>query len=115
MKNVSIGDYSIFAGADTQVWTHGYVHEKVGAGRFRVDGEIIIGNNVYIGLRCVFNPGVKIADGVTIGSNSTISKSITKPDLYVSQPLRYVDYNHDAIRNRLNKAEGALIEITNEK
>jgi UDP-3-O-[3-hydroxymyristoyl] glucosamine N-acyltransferase len=101
MRNVSIGDYSIFVGANTQVWTHRYVHERTGTGRFRVDGEIIIGNNVYIGSRCVFNLGVRIADGVTLGSNSTISKSITKLGLYVSHPLRYVDY--DVIRNRLNK------------
>lgn len=115
MCNLIVGDYTTFAGKDSQIWTHGYVHERVGAGRFRVDGEIIIGNNVYIGSRCVFNPGVRVADGVTIGSNSTISKSLLEQGLYVSQPLRRVDYDPDEIRSRLSRVEGNLIETVYEK
>jgi acetyltransferase-like isoleucine patch superfamily enzyme len=115
MRSVKLGDYTTFAGSDTQIWTHGYVHEREGSGRFRIDGEIIIGNNVYIGSRCVFNPGVRIADGVTIGSNATVSKSLLEAGLYVSQPLRRVDYDPDEIRNRLTKVEENVIEVVYEK
>jgi len=79
-KSITVGDNTTIGGHGGQLWTHGYVHEQKGAGRIRVDGEIIIGNNVYIGSRCTFNPGVYIADGVTVGSNVCISKSLKKAE-----------------------------------
>lgn len=116
IRNIIFGDYCTLAGANSQLWTHGYVHEAVGAGRFRVDGEIHIGNNVYIGSMCVINAGVKISDGITVGSNSCVSKSISIPGLYVSQPLRHISVTSEETKVRLNKIEGyELVEEVYEK
>jgi hypothetical protein len=40
---VVIGDYSTLAGIGIQVWTHGYVHDTSGPGRYRIDGAVRIG------------------------------------------------------------------------
>lgn len=104
-RTVEIGDYSILAGASTQIWTHGYYHYPKGPGRYRIDGEVKIGNNVYVGSRCTFNLGVTISDGISIGSNSGVSKSLEKPGLYVSQPLRYIDTNAEEAKRKLVKIE----------
>jgi acetyltransferase-like isoleucine patch superfamily enzyme len=105
-QSIYLGDYSTIAGTNCQIWTHGYVHEWVGEKRFRVDGEIHIGNNVYVGSMCVINAGVRIADGITVGSNSCVSKSLLEPGLYVSQALRYIEKTPEQIKNTLTKVEG---------
>lgn len=94
-KSIIFGDFSILAGIQSQIWTHGFIHAASGPDRYRVDGDIEIGNNVYIGSSCTFNPGIKICDAVTIGSNSSVSRSIKDPGLYVNQPLRRIEINYN--------------------
>lgn len=93
LRSISFGEDSILAGLGSQIWTHSYVHETSGR-RFRVDGSISIGNNVYVGSACVFNPGVCVTNNVEIGSNSCVSKDIFLPGLYVSQSLRYIERSY---------------------
>ena len=45
-RSITFGDFSILAGIRSQMWTHGYYHSEQGKGRIRIDGEIMIGNNV---------------------------------------------------------------------
>lgn len=100
-RSVTIGDYSTIAGCGSQIWTHGYLHAPTGLDRFRIDGSIRIGNNVYIGSASVVNAGVRIADAITVGSASCVARSLSRPGLYVSQAMRYVelDYEHAALRH----------------
>lgn len=115
-RSISIGDNSIVAGIRSQLWTHGYVHASTGPTRFRVDGEINIGNNVYIGSGVLINPGVRIADTIYIGGNSTISKDLIIPGMYVNQPLRLLDKSYETIKISLKKVEvEGLVEDVYEK
>lgn len=110
-RSITFGEHSQVAGMGSQFWTHGYVHAKKGVERIRIDGEIQIGNNVYIGTRCTVNPGVTIADAINVGGNSVISKDLTKSGMYVNQPLRYVASDIDNIRAKYSKIESEeLIE-----
>lgn len=104
-RSIVIGDYTTLAGSNSQLWTHGYFHAKEGLDRVRVDGEIIIGNNVYIGSRCIFNAGIKIANGITVGSNCCISKSLYHEGMYVSQPLRYISNDISNVRAKLKRID----------
>ena len=105
-RSIHIGKYSILAGHESQLWTHAYYHDKEGPGRFRIDGSIVIGNNVYIGSRCIINGGVQIVDAVVVGSNSCVSKSLVEPGTYVSQALRYIAANGQDARLKFQKVEG---------
>lgn len=87
-QTVRIGAFSIIAGAGSQLWTHGYVHEIEGAGRYRIDGRIEIENNVYIGSACLISMGVRISKRVIVGGGTSVSKSLNEPGLYVSAPIR---------------------------
>lgn len=95
MRPVIFGDFSTLAGYNSQIWAHVFVHAQKGADRYRVDGSIKIGDNVYIGSSSILNPGIKIANGVTIGSNSSVSKSLLKSGLYVNQPLRFIVFDYE--------------------
>lgn len=108
-RPIKIGSNSIVAGCASQLWTHGYVHESVGSGRFRVDGAITIGNNVYIGSACVINAGITIGNAVTVGSNCCVSKKLEAPGLYVSSPMRYIDRGPNEILEALLPVEDAAL------
>ncbi|MEN7551990.1 hypothetical protein AAG747_29010 [Rapidithrix thailandica] len=112
-RNVEVGDFSILAGKNSQIWTHGYYHDQKGPGRYRIDGDVKIGSNVYVGSRCIFNLGVKVVDGVTIGSGAIVSKSLNKKGLYVSQRLRHIETNADMAKASLFKIdkEGLCEEV----
>ena len=86
--SISIGDFSTVAGTGSQLWTHGYVHEMEGAGRYRIDGPIVIEGNVYIGTMSFISGGVRIVRGVIVGGGATVAKSLLEPGLYVSAALR---------------------------
>lgn len=104
-RSIIIGNFSTIAGHDSQLWTHAYYHDRTGPGRFRLDGSIEIGSNVNIGSKSVLNGGIKIADGVVVGSNSSISKSLLRPGAYVNQPLRFIELAEDQ-RKRFKRVEG---------
>jgi UDP-3-O-[3-hydroxymyristoyl] glucosamine N-acyltransferase len=111
-ETISIGEYSTIAGWGTQLWTHGFVHMRVGLARAEVRGKIMIGNNVYVGSQSCLNPGITIADGVAIGSHSSVSKSLLKPGLYVSQPLRYIPTTPEERLASLSRIEGDTADDT---
>jgi len=99
--SVIFGDYTTLAGQGSQIWTHGYYHHAEGIDRFRVDGKVVLGNNVYIGSASVLTAGVRIVDHVIVGSHSSISKSLTRSGMYVSQPLRFMELDLDRVMNKL--------------
>lgn len=86
--SIRLGDFSTLAGSGSQVWTHGYVHAEEGPKRYRVDGSVIIGRNVYLGSSIVVTGGVKISDGVSVGVGTCVTKHLTKPGFYISGALR---------------------------
>ena len=109
-KSISICKNSTIGGLGTQFWTHGFMHAPTGRKRIRVEGEIIIGNNVYVGSRCVFNPGVKVGDSISIGSNAAIAKSLHEPGMYVSQALRHIKRNIEDVEAKLERKEQYTLE-----
>ena len=115
-RTITIGDNSILAGIRSQLWTHGYYHADTGSDRIRIDGEIHIGDNVYIGSSCIFNPGVKVSNAIHIGAGSTISKNLEKQGMYVGQGLRYIENDLECIKNKLQKVDVKnLVEPVYEK
>ncbi len=90
-RSIKFGRHSHLAGRQSQIWTHGYVHARTGYDRARVDGSVFLGNNVYVGAFSCISPGVRISDSITVGSHSSIARSLERPGVYVSQALRYID------------------------
>jgi hypothetical protein len=110
-ESVSFGDYSTLAGQRSQIWTHGYVHEWVGKDRYRVDGKITIGDNVYIGTGVCITAGVTIADRISVAPFLSVTRSLTEPGLYVAPALVHVPRTPEQRRSNLPLlAPGQLIE-----
>jgi len=104
-QSISFGKFSILAGIGSQMWTHGYYHANTGKYRIRIDGKITIGENVYIGSGCIFNPGVKVGNAIHIGSGSVISKDLEKPGMYINQGLRHIENSLDKVKSKLKKVK----------
>lgn len=90
--SIYIDDNSTIAGSGSEFWTHSFY---IGKELSRVDGGIYIGKNCYIGSRCIFMPGIRVADNITIGAGSCVSKSLKEKGTYVNQALRYIPVNAD--------------------
>ena len=91
--SITIGAYSMLAGADTQIWTHSFFFSKDSPKFARLDAPVNIGKHCYIGARCCILSGVNISDAVTVGAQTCVSKSLDKQGLYVSQGLRYIEFD----------------------
>jgi acetyltransferase-like isoleucine patch superfamily enzyme len=87
-RSVRIGNHSTLAGIGIQVWTHSYVHDLSGPGRYRVDGSVTVHNNVYVGAGSILSAGVTVASGVIVGAGTAVARSLTEPGLYVSASVR---------------------------
>ena len=55
-------------------------------------GDIIIGNDVWIGGHVILLPGVHIGDGAVIGAGAVVAKSIPPYAVAVGNPARVVKY-----------------------
>ena len=91
--HITIGPNTTLAGVGSQIWTHAFY--KSHSRTAKVIGSVRIGADCYIGSNVVICAGVNIADGVAVGANATVSSDLTRPGLYVSQPLRFIEYNPD--------------------
>jgi acetyltransferase-like isoleucine patch superfamily enzyme len=87
-RSVHFGAYSTLAGIGSQIWTHGYVHDVEGPGRYRVDGPVVIEENVYVGSGCLLFQGVHLGKGVILGGGTSVARSLLDEGLYVSAPIR---------------------------
>lgn len=58
-------------------------------------GDIVIGNDVWIGHKATIMPGVKIGDGAIIGAYSVVAKDIPPYAIAVGNPVRVVKYRFE--------------------
>ena len=62
---------------------------------FKLKGDIIIGNDVWIGQGSSILPGVKIGNGAIIGYNSVVSKDIPSYAIAAGNPCKVIKYRFD--------------------
>jgi acetyltransferase-like isoleucine patch superfamily enzyme len=53
-------------------------------------GDIIIGNDVWIGEDCIINSNVTIGDGAVIGSRSIVTKDIEPYSVVAGSPAKFI-------------------------
>jgi acetyltransferase-like isoleucine patch superfamily enzyme len=118
-NNVIIGAYCSIG--EATVWDGGFSHDpnlvttfpfksvwhemgNIDTGYNQMRGDIIVGNDVYVGMRSVIMSGVKIGDGAVIGIGSFISKDV--------EPYSIVVGANVVKRKRFNTEQiNSLLEI----
>jgi hypothetical protein len=71
-------------------------------GRRQRFGRITIGNNVFIGARSTFLPGVKVGENCVIGTGSVVTKSIPPGFVVAGNPAKIICTTDDYIRGYLD-------------
>jgi len=79
---ITLGDNITFGGRGTEVWTHGFDLNHV-----KIQAPVTIGDDVYVGSRCIIIQGVEICGNVSLGAGTVVPKSIVEPGFYVSSQL----------------------------
>ena len=87
--------FSIFG----ELWEH----ELHIAGSWDNKGDIVIGNDVWIGYEALVMAGVTVGDGARIGARSIVTKDVAPYDIVAGAPARVV-------KKRFSGDERALLE-----
>jgi len=83
---VQIGEYTSLRDS-----THNYSDIDIPM-KFQKDisGEILIGNDVWIGRNCIIMAGSVIEDGVIVGANSLVKGRLKKNGIYAGTPIKLI-------------------------
>lgn len=77
-------------------------------GDFVLVGDIVVGDNVYFGLRTMIMPGVTIGDNVIIGAGSIVTKDIPSNSVAVGVPARVISTRERYIEKVQRAKRGEL-------
>ena len=94
---IEIGDNCRIAG-ETSFFTHGgiwslrKIYDDPNLVHF---GKIKVGNNSYIGERCMIMPGVTIGERCIIGGGSVVTKSVPDGCMVAGNPAKFIGYTED--------------------
>lgn len=55
-------------------------------------GDIVIGNDVWIGSRAIIMSGVKIGNGAVIGAGSVVTKDVQPYEIVAGNPARHIRF-----------------------
>lgn len=58
-------------------------------------GDIVIGNDVWIGRESVIMPGIKIGDGAIIGAYSVVTRDVEPYGVVGGNPAKFIKYRFD--------------------
>ncbi|HYF66443.1 MAG TPA: CatB-related O-acetyltransferase [Herpetosiphonaceae bacterium] len=66
-------------------------------GHPRTKGDVVIGNDVWIGADAVILSGVRIGDGAVIGNNSVVVKDVAPYAIVAGNPARFLKTRFDEV------------------
>jgi chloramphenicol O-acetyltransferase type B len=58
-------------------------------------GDVVIGNDVWIGMEAVIMSGVTIGDGAVIGARSLVTKDVPPYSIFAGNPARFIRKRFD--------------------
>ena len=86
---------NVMMGPDVTILTHTHNIDRtdipMGHQGSRI-AEVVIGNDVWIGMRVIIMPGVKVGDGVIIGAGAVVTKDVPDYALMAGVPARQIGW-----------------------
>ena len=91
---LKIGE-NVMMGPEVTILTHTHNIERTDI-PMRQQGtivkEVIIGNDVWIGMRSIIMPGVKIGNGAVIGAGAVVTKDVPDNAIVGGVPSKIIRY-----------------------
>lgn len=94
-SDITIGD-NVKIGGGTCIYTTDFhsIDPKCRASSYDINNAICkpvtIGNNVFIGARCMVLKGVSIGDDSIVGAGSIVTKSIPPRQIWAGNPAKFI-------------------------
>lgn len=103
-NNVTIADGVVFLTHDGSTWL---IRDEKGR-RYKY-AKVVIGNNVFVGVRALIMPGVVIEDNVIIGSGAVVTKSVPANTIVAGNPAKKIgnfsDYRDNALKGFISDSD----------
>ena len=91
---LKIGD-NVMMGPDVTILSQTHIIERtdipMGKQGMR-EARVIIGNDIWIGMRSIIMPGVKIGNGAVIGAGAVVTKDVPDYAIVGGVPARIIKY-----------------------
>lgn len=93
--NITIGD-NVKIGGGTCIYTSDFHSLNANIRRTKNDmksrkiSPVKIGNDVFIGAKCIILKGVEIGDRSIIGAGSVVTRNIPKDEIWAGNPARFI-------------------------
>lgn len=99
------GGVSIYLGGNHRhdwvtTYPFGHIHQNTfdsynGAGHPSTKGDVIIGNDVWIGANAIIMSGVTLGDGVVVANNSHVVSNAEPYSLVGGNPAKFIKYRFE--------------------
>ena len=89
-KNTLIGPNVVISDSDFHCITPEFRIPGKRKACFENDQDIIIGENVWIGMNCIILKGVVIGDNSVIGAGSVVTKNVDEKCIYAGNPAKKI-------------------------
>ena len=75
----------------------------------KLERDVVIGDDVWLGARVIVVAGVEIGDGCIIGASSVVTRSIPAGSIAVGNPARVVGQRGDTkTESAIREADGLM-------
>lgn len=110
---MQIGNNVYFSGGETQIITHdGSISLTYDMGiaprRMDIFGKVAIGNNCFIGMRCIILKNVTIGDNCIIGAGSLVTSDIPAGSVACGVPARVIGTSYDYYHKHENELDDTI-------
>lgn len=93
-------NFTVFLGGDHRInrittYPFGHINQKIfnkfdGSGHPSSKGDVVIGNDVWVGAYSTVMSGVRIDDGAVIGANSVVTKNVPAYAIVAGNPAKII-------------------------
>ncbi|MFK7847032.1 MAG: DapH/DapD/GlmU-related protein [Rhodothermales bacterium] len=88
--SLSIGDDVAIGPHTSMIVYSNHYKEGTKVTEERIQQDIVIGNNVFVGAHCTILPGTVIGDHVVIGAGSVVKGTLEGPAIYAGAPCKKI-------------------------
>lgn len=85
-----VSTFPFIQAEDTTIMDH--IEDNPKRGILSSKGDVIIGNDVWIGRNAIILSGVKIGDGAIIGAGSIVTKNVDDYEIVAGNPAKHIKY-----------------------